>query len=47
MCAARCSPSSPSTRNEQAYNDVIVRLEWPNTQPSTFEDCCQRVHEFV
>ena len=32
---------------EQAYDDVITRLVWPNTQPSTFEECCQRVHEFA
>ena len=29
----------------QAYDDVITRLVWPNTEPSTFEECCQRVHE--
>ncbi|MDE0497718.1 MAG: nucleotidyl transferase AbiEii/AbiGii toxin family protein [Acidimicrobiaceae bacterium] len=29
----------------QAYDDVITRLVWPNTEPSSFEACCQRVHE--
>ena len=32
---------------EQAYDDIITRLVWPNTQPSTLEECCQRVHEFA
>ena len=32
---------------EMAYDGVAARLVWPGAQPSTFEDCCQRVHEFA
>lgn len=32
---------------EQSYSDVLRLLVWPNAETSTFEECCERVHELA